>query len=67
MNVIASRFGHKPHMVVVFPLASFAWCSTMPFIYIYVLRHSVRLDHYVSGDQERKERLNIGRKKLCTE
>ena len=36
------------------------------YIYIYVLRHSVRLDHYVSGDQERKERLNIGRKKLCT-
>ena len=34
--------------------------------YIYVLRHSVRLDHYVPGDQERKERLNIGRKKLCT-
>ena len=35
-------------------------------IYIYALRHSVSLDHYVSGDQERKERLNIGREKLCT-
>ena len=29
------------------------------YIYIYALRHSVSLDNYVSGDQERKERLNI--------
>ena len=36
------------------------------YIYIYALPHSVSLDHYVSGDQERKDKLNISRKKLCT-
>ena len=33
-------------------------------IYIYALRHSVSLDHYVSGDQEKKRKIEYRQKEV---